>query len=130
MTDDREVSEGADDVVAESTRVAARWAGRVGFDVGELLAYGGAGDGDTEFDGSADGIGDKVCILVHGPCGGRGRRREPSSSQHRTLLHLVPHLSIRGPNLCTLRTEEPRKVIRTLAAQGIEIEAPPELWVL
>ena len=67
--------------------------GRVGFDgpafdVSEAFCDGGAGNREAEFDGSADGIGDEVSSLHYGSCGGRGRRREPSSSQHRTLYIL------------------------------------------
>lgn len=63
MVDDRKVGEGAGDVVAESTRAVAGRAGRVVFDgsaldVGEMFGDGGA----TEFDGSADRVGIKVCI--------------------------------------------------------------------
>ncbi len=80
-------------MVAKQAQLAAGRAGRVVFDgsavdVTDFLADGGAGNRDTEFDGSADGIGDEVGSLQYGSCGGRGRCREPSSSQHRTLYIL------------------------------------------
>ena len=80
-------------MVAKQAQLAAGRAGRVVFDgsavdVSDFLADGGAGNRDTEFDGSADGIGDEVGSLQYGSCGGRGRCREPSSSQHRTLYIL------------------------------------------
>ena len=58
-------------MVAEASGLTARWAGRVVFDgravdVSEPFRDGGARDGDTEFDGSADGIGDKVGRLQVG----------------------------------------------------------------
>ena len=77
MPDDRQVGEGAGDVVAELAAMTAGRAHRIfdnrsAFDVGEGLADGGAGDGDTEFDGSADGIGDKLGRLQVGSWAARG----------------------------------------------------------
>ena len=70
----RQVGQDASDVIAELAGVPAGRAHRIfdngsAVDVGHRLLDGGAGDGDTEFDGSADGIGDKVSSLVHGSCG-------------------------------------------------------------
>lgn len=80
-------------MVAKQAQLAARRVGRVvldgqAVDVSDFLANGGAGNRDTEFDGSADGIGDEVGSLQYGSSGGRGRRREPLSSQHRALYIL------------------------------------------
>src|SRR5699024_3726532 len=41
------------------------------------------------FNGPADRVGNEVRRLQNGSCGGRGRRREPSSSHRRTHLHIV-----------------------------------------
>lgn len=78
--------------------------------MGDRLTDGGAGDGDTEFDGSADGIGDKVCILVHGSCGvfGCGVRTCILTSRALCMpLHLVSHRIIAVSTSCTPDPEEP-----------------------
>lgn len=93
MTDDRQVGDDTGDVVTQppgfpTLRARRIFGDRPTVDVREFFAEGRAGNRDTEFDGSADGIGDKVGSLQYGSCGGRGRRREPSSSQHRALYIL------------------------------------------
>ena len=88
-------------MVAEPTGLAARWAGRVVFDgpavdVGEVFCDGGAGDSDAEFDGSADGVGDKVSSLVHGSCDVFGFGLGTFLLVSQGPLHLLPHLITGG----------------------------------
>lgn len=88
-------------MVAEPTGLAARWAGRVVFDgpavdVGEVFCDGGAGDSDAEFDGSADGVGDKVSSLVHGSCDVFGFGLGTFLLVSQGPLHLFPHLITGG----------------------------------
>lgn len=116
MPDDRQVGEGAGDVVAELAAMTAGRAHRIfdnrsAFDVGEGLADGGAGDGDTEFDGSADGIGDKLGRLQVGSWAARGsgvKNLHPHTPGPAfTPLHLVPHRITAGSDSCTPDPEEP-----------------------
>ena len=107
MPDDRQIGEGAGDVVAELAAMTAGRAHRIfgngsAFDVGEVLADGGAGDGDTEFDGSADGIGDKLGRLQVWSWAVRGsgvKNLHPHiPGPAFTPLHLVPHRITAGPD--------------------------------
>ena len=123
MPDDRQVGEGAGDVVAELAAMTAGRAHRIfdnrsAFDVGEGLADGGAGDGDTEFDGSADGIGDKLGRLQVGSWAARGsgvKNLHPHTPGPAfTPLHLVPHRITAGSDSCTPDPEEPLIVASTV----------------
>src|SRR5699024_6803085 len=110
---DGQVSEHADDVVAQPAGLTAAAASRVVFDrlavdPGEVLVDRGVGDRQTEFDRPADRVGNKVRRLQNGSCGGRRRRREPSSSHRRTRLHVVVPAH---PPITALRTPEPEEPV-------------------
>ena len=128
MPDDRQVGEGAGDVVAELAAMTAGRAHRIfdnrsAFDVGEGLADGGAGDGDTEFDGSADGIGDKLGRLQVGSWAARGsgvKNLHPHTPGPAfTPLHLVPHRITAGSDSCTPDPEEPKKGVAVTVRAGL-----------
>lgn len=71
VADHWKVCEDTIDVITQPACQTAFRAGRIvldgpAFDVGEPLADSGAGDRDAEFNGSEDGVGDKVSRLQGG----------------------------------------------------------------
>ena len=80
-------------MITQSAGSAALRAVRVVFDgpavdVGERLADGGTGDRQAEFDGTADRVGNKVCIWFTGPAVCSDVVSEPPSS-HRRILYIL-----------------------------------------